>query len=164
MSLPNLVLLSDYQASDYLEKIYKIFVDEVVNGNLSFLGLRITCPYHPPFDNKHFSFWHLISEKNQTNQEKDRVPDMRRCERIKWISCVIKNADNKEKIWCWEKLIKTTRGYNEHIHLYLHQERYLVVLRRKNNRLEIVTTFVVTSDLIHNKKSEEKELYLDPRG
>ena len=61
MSLPNLVLLSDYQASDYLEKIYKIFVDEVVNGNLFFLGLRITCPYHPPFDNKHFSFWHLIS-------------------------------------------------------------------------------------------------------
>ncbi|MFT7088072.1 MAG: hypothetical protein ACJAZX_001527 [Rickettsiales bacterium] len=160
MKIPDLVLLSDFKASEYLENIYKIFVDEVANGELSFLELPIKCPYHPPCDNKHFSFWHLISEKNESGKEEDRIPDPRRCERIKWISYVIKNANDRQKIWCWEKLINTKRGKNRHIHLYLQEERYLVVLRRKNNRLELVTTFVVEN---HLKREKENKSYSDPR-
>ena len=160
MNLPDLVLLSDFKASEYLDNIYKIFVDEVANGNLSFLGLPIKCPYHPPHNNKHFSFWHLISEKNETNREEDRVPDPRRCERIKWISYVIKNANDKEQIWCWENERLTKRGRSEHIVLYLHEKQYIIVLRKKPTRLELVTAYVRKD---HKRMIEERKSCRDPR-
>lgn len=161
MTLPSLVQVSDYNASEYIDKIYEIFVNEVVNGNLSFLGLPISCPWHPPYDSKHFSFWHLISESSDSNRvEQDRVPDMRRCERIKWIAYVINNASNKQLVWCWEKDIKTSRGKSKHIHLYFHEERYMVILRRKNVRFEIVTTFTVEN---HKRREEESKIWSDPR-
>ncbi len=161
MTLPSLVPVSDYNASEYIDKIYEIFVDEVVNGNISFLGLPISCPWHPPYDSKHFSFWHLISESSDSNRvEHDRVPDMRRCERIKWISYIIKNANDKELIWCWENTRKTSRGLSKHVVLYLHAERYIVVLRKKVYRLELVTAYIRKD---HLGMIEERKVCADPR-
>jgi uncharacterized protein YlaI len=160
MNLPEIILLSDSEASKYIDKIFNIFQMEVVNGGLEFLGLPIKCPWHPSSDNKHFCFWHLISEKNETGKECDRIHDPRRCERISWISYVIQNANNKTKIWCWEKEIRTKRGRNKHIHLYLHEECYMVILRRKSNRLELVTTFVVSN---HQRRVNERQNGVDPR-
>jgi hypothetical protein len=162
MILPELIHINDYPANQYLDVIYDIFKTDVVEGNLNFLQLPIQCPWHPPYDNKHFSFWHLISEKDSTAKEENRTPCLRRCERIKWIAYVIKNACDKNMIWCWEKDIQTSRGRNTHIHLYLHQERYLIVLRKKSQRLELVTTFVVHKNN-HAKKEKEAKNYLDPR-
>jgi hypothetical protein len=160
MNLPSLIELSDFEASAYIDEVFRIFNDDVVNGNLSFLGLPIKCPWHPPYDNKHFCFWHLISKKQESNREEDRIPDMQRCERISWIRFVIQNSNDKDLVWCWEKSIKTKRGRNSHIHLYLHKERYLVILRRKNNRLELVTTFIVNN---HKRREREYKKENDPR-
>lgn len=160
MSLPEIVLLSQHEAISYIDVIYQIFNKEVVNGNLFFLELPIICPWSPSYDDKHFCFWHLISEKNETNKEEDRIPDIRRCERIHWIAYVIKNANDRNKIWCWEKDTKTKRGRAKHITLYLHEEKYVVILRRKFNRLELVTTFLKER---HGRMSLEKDQYPDPR-
>lgn len=159
MTIPDLMPLSDYDPSTYINEIYTVFKNNVVNGNLSFLELPITCPWHPSYDDKHSCFWHAISEKGDTHHEDDRLPDMRRCERILWIAYIINNAADKERVWCWEKSIKTKRGRSKHIHLYLHEASYLVVLRRKNNRLEFVTSFVRNQ----KKPKLEKEKYNDPR-
>lgn len=160
MSLPSLVELSAFEASNYIKNIYTIFNNEVANGKLTFLDLPIKCPWHPSHDNKHFCFWHLISEKHETNCEEDRVPDMERCKRIRWIRFVVEHANNKDLIWCWEKSVKTKRGRNSHIHLYLHKEKYLVILRKKSNRLELVTTFIVNN---HKRREREYEKENDPR-
>ena len=160
MSLPELLMLEQYPADIYIDAVYEVYKKEVVNGDLTFLNLPIKCPWHPPFQNKHFSFWHLISEKGGSNLEADRVPDIRRCERIKWISYVIINAYDCSKILCWEKEVQTSRGRNKHIHLYLHEERYLVVLRKEKKRLDIVTTFVVREHN-HQKKIKEAKQYTD---
>ncbi len=160
MILPDLILLSDYDAANYIDVIYRIFKSNVVDGKLAFLGLPITYPWHPSYDNKHFCFWHLITNKFESEYEADRLPDMRRCERIRWVDYVIYNANDREKIWCWEKNIKTKRGCNKHIALYLHEEHYLVVLRRKQNRLELVTAYVKKS---HGSMVNERAKNKDPR-
>lgn len=161
MNLPPLVLLSDYDATRYLDAVFDIFNKEVANGSLSFLQLPIKCPWHPPFDDKHFCFWHLISEQGDSSKEEDRIPDPRRCERIRWIAYVINNANDENKVWCWEKDVKTKRGRSSHIILYLHEENYMVVLRRKSNRLELVTAYLKTN---RTKMGTERLSYFDPRG
>lgn len=160
MSLPQLVLLSEYEATNYLDAVYNIFNEEIANGKLSFLCLPIKCPWNPPFENKHFCFWHLISEKGDSDKEEDRIPDLRRCERIRWIAYVLNNANDNRKVWCWEKAVKTKRGRVSHIILYLHEENYMVILRRKSNRLELVTAYTKNN---HSSISKERLNYRDPR-
>lgn len=160
MNVPELVRLGDYDASHYLDEVYKFFVDEVANARIEFLGLPITCPWHPPTDNKHFSFWHVVSSGGAGIAEEDRMPDMRRCEQIRWIAYVLQNASDKNTVWCWEKSVKTSRGRSIHVMLYLHRERYLVVLRRKQNRLELVTAYEKRGIDGINK---ERTAHADPR-
>ena len=160
MSAPDLVLLKDYEAELYLHEVYRFFVDEVANANLQFLGLPITCQWHPPTDNKHFSFWHVVSSGGAGIAEEDRMPDMRRCEQIRWIAYVLQKASDKGTVWCWEKSVKTSRGPSIHVMLYLHQERYLVVLRRKKNRLELVTAYEKRGI---DRINKERNAHVDPR-
>ena len=160
MTLPELMPIYDYEATTYLDEVYRVFVSEIVDGGLTFLELPIKCPWHPAHDDKHFSFWHTISNNDATQREEDRIPDVLRCERIRWISYVIKNANDRQKVWCWEKLVRTSRGKQTHIVLYYHEKQYLVVLRKKSNRLELVTAYVRKN---HQKMVNEKGKYVDPR-
>ena len=44
---------------------------------------------------KGYAFWHVISEAPQSNNrnESERIPNLRRCERIRWIAWAIEQAD-----------------------------------------------------------------------
>jgi len=160
MSLPPLEPISKYDPTRYIDEIFSIFDKDIANGGLSLLGLPIKCIWHKPSDNKHFSFWHIFSEKGETDLEEDRIPSIERCEKVRWIPYIIKNAMDDDLVWCWEKSVRTGRGRNTHVLLYLHQEKFLVVFRRKANRLELVTAYPK-----HNYKKMQKERarYLDPR-
>jgi len=171
LSIPDLVHLSNYSDTNYvnyINEIYEIFKYEVAEAKLQFLGLPITCQWCPPYDNKHFSFWHLITNKFESDKEEDRQPDIRRCERIRWIAYVIKNANDFEKIWCWEKQVKTKRGRSTHIALYLHEEHYLVILRKKPNRLEVATAYVKENHCVfaseRSSSKDPRESYSDHSG
>ncbi len=82
MALPDVVSFSG-EWSDYVEIIYQVYVDSVANAGLTFNGFKIRCKYSPESQGKHFGFWHVISEGEA---EEDRLPDLRRCERISWIA------------------------------------------------------------------------------
>lgn len=161
MTLPPLVLLTDYETCSYIDAVYYFFRMDVIDANFTFLDLPVTYPWHPSYDNKHFCFWHLISQNYGNDKEEERIPDIRRCERIRWIAYVISNANNCERVWCWEKEVRTSRGRSTHIVLYLHEEKYMVILRRKNNRLELVTAYTK-----ENEKGviEDKMNNADPRA
>ena len=59
-TFPELVELSQYGGDweQYLNGVYQIYLDEVVNGKLRFLDLPISCQYRPATHGKHFGFWH----------------------------------------------------------------------------------------------------------
>jgi len=100
MSLPNLIPLSNYNTSECVDIAYEIFKNEIANAQLFFLDLPIKFPWHPPFDNKHFCFWHCITKSTESKQEKDRIPSIERCERVHWLKYVLEHANNNELIWC----------------------------------------------------------------
>jgi hypothetical protein len=90
MSLPRKIIVDEFPGADYaerwkafLEAIYLIFEQTLANGGLRFQGLPVKCRYHPPYNGKHSSFWHLMSEGKV---EDERTPDLERCARISWIS------------------------------------------------------------------------------
>lgn len=81
--LPGLLLLEDAQGDweTYLETIHQRFVSDFILSKPNWTGKRVAVKRHPEYDEKSATFWHLISEGAV---EADRLPDMRRCERIAW--------------------------------------------------------------------------------
>lgn len=57
--------------------------------------------------------------------EDDRIPDLRRCERIRWISWMIKNVDNYDDITWWDE---SPKGNSREVVLWLEAEQFVVVL------------------------------------
>lgn len=166
MILPELVTLEQFhgQWDKYLAHIYKVFIDSIVNAKLQFLGKPIRCAWHPPYQDMHFSFWHIISQSSENKGEENRIPDMRRCERIAWIGHLINNANNLNEIWCWQNERPTSRGANKHVLLYHHSERFLVVLREKPDCYQIATAYSIEQEHRHRKLFKEKEECIDPRN
>lgn len=150
-SLPALFRLSDYQGDweRYLEALYQIFLDEVVNAGLMFQGLPVRVQFRPMTHGKGFGFWHLISEGQGPNEE-ERTPDLRRCERLRWIAWLIRNVESKNSIRWWEN----RRGGNTHVVLWLPAHDFAVVLAKRQGYYLLRTAYVVSP---HRKKAFEKE-------
>lgn len=136
---PPLVLLSAYNSDweRYIDAVYQCYIAEVVKGNLIFKGLPIRCQFRPVTKGKHFAFWHIISEGEE---EEDRTPDFSRCERIKWISWVLKYAGTNDKISCWEN----KRGSNKNIVLWYEEGDFAVILSKRSGYLLLKTAYCVS--------------------
>lgn len=78
----------------YEDAIYDAYLETVAYAGLRFRDDPVKVRFQPNFKHKGYGFWHLISEApDQANRnEDDRVPDLRRCERVRWIAWCIKNA------------------------------------------------------------------------
>jgi len=124
MALPALMPLQGEWA-DYVDAIYQVYVDQIANADLTFQALPIRCKYVPATHGKHFGFWHVISEGES---EEDRLPDLRRCERITWISYLITNIGADADITWWEN----KRGSNTHVVIWHEAENFVVILAARN--------------------------------
>lgn len=157
--LPDLILMNTHKGNwDFYQKvIYEEFLDSV-DKKLKFLGLPIKCRYFEPINDMHRGFWHLITEDPQNSKnDEERLPDIRRCERMKWISHIINNI-NHPAILCWEN----KRGSNTNVVIWLEQENYMIVLSKRKDYYLLVTAYVHDKNKsIKNKK--ESNLYNDPR-
>lgn len=145
---------------NYCKAIYQEFMDNVVRKNLTFQGLPLSYQRNPEFQRMHCSFWHLITEdREHTYQDKDRTPDMRRCERVSWIAHIINHADDpKHGVKCWEN----KRGSNKHVVLWIKEEKFLIILARRK------TYFLLKTIYCHNERKvqklrEEQDNNKDPR-
>jgi hypothetical protein len=132
----------------YEDEIYRVFVGEVVRSGLTFRGLKVTCQYRPPSKGKHFGFWHLISEGDT---EEDRTPDLRRCERIRWVAWLIRNAEFHDGVSWWEN----RRGSNTHVVLWLEEEDFVVVLAKRRDYYLLRTAYCVEKS--HRRRSLQRE-------
>ena len=79
--------LVPFQAFDgdwetYQAALYRIFQQEIASGGLRFQSLPVNCRRLPQTGGRWAAFWHLVQEGPA---EEDRTPDLRRCERIRWV-------------------------------------------------------------------------------
>jgi len=151
--LPPLVYFNDYKGdwSIYIEAVYEYFKIDFIENTVFYKGIRISIVKHPLFQEKEAKFWHVTSEGEE---EDERIPDFRRCERIRWIKPIIENS-NDPAIKCWENKRKSDRR----ICLFLEQENYLVVLAIRNDYILLCTAYLVDRYHQQQKLLREYEAY-----
>ena len=152
--LPSLVLLGDYGGNwdAYLDAIYAWFKQDFIDNKPTFRGRRLGLKRHPLVHGKEATFWHMTSEGSD---ESNRIPDLRRCERIRWPKPVIEHADDR-KIKCW---VSVKRNENR-IHIWLEELDYVVVLADRKGYILPWTAFLVTREHTRAKLRKEYEAYL----
>lgn len=151
--LPALVLFEEFKGNwdSYLETIYTYFRQDFMDSHPVFQGRRLGLKRHPVTHGKEATFWHMISEGKV---EKDRVPDFRRCERIRWPKPVIEHEkDPKVKYW-----VSVKRNENR-IHIWLETEDYVVVLADRRGYLLLWTAFLITREHTRQKLRREYNAY-----
>ncbi len=147
--LPPLVLLSDCAGDwpQYLAKLYTFFKRDFVESTPSFQGRRIGLKRLPFVQSKEATFWHLISEGSE---EDDRLPEMRRCERVRWPRPIIERDPNTEiKVW------RNRRHGETRICLWVEDAEYLVVLAERREHILLWTAYPVKEP--HRKRKLRKE-------
>ncbi len=152
--LPPLVLFRDYEGdwARYLEALYTHFQHDFIDRKPVFQGKRLGLKRFPLTNGKESTFWHMISEGDL---EERRIPDLRRCERIRWPKPIIeKDADPAIKIW------RNRRGREKRVCLWLVREDYLVVLADRGHYILPWTAYLVEQPHRQRKLQEEYEEYL----
>jgi hypothetical protein len=151
--LPGLVLLNDYAGdwNAYLEALYAWFRQDFVDSKPVFQGRRLGLKRHPMSHGKEAIFWHMIQEGET---EEDRVPDLRRCERIRWPKPIIEHADDPAiRVW------RNERRGGERVCLWFVQESYLVVLAERGDYVLLLTAYLVEQQHRQHKLQKECEEY-----
>lgn len=135
--LPPLLLMEDYNGNweRYFAAVYAVFSADFVISKPTFQGRRLGLKRHPEYDGKSATFWHMISTGTD---EAERIPDIRRCERMRWPKPIIENDQSFDlKVWT-EK-----RGSSIRVHLWCEAEGYLVVLDDRTDYLLPWTAYFV---------------------
>jgi len=147
--LPELVRFTNYNGNweKYVEVIYDYFKKDFVDSKPIFRGTQVRLKRYPISQGKESTFWHFISEGKA---EEDRIPDLRRCERIRWPRPIIINS-TKSSIKFW----KNTRKGETRICLWLVDQEYLVVLAERKNYVLPWTAYLATRG--HQKRKLQKE-------
>ena len=128
---PPLIPLSDFAGwQAYEDAIYAIYLETVSHAGLTFCGSQVKVRFNRETKRKGYGFWHLISEApDQRNRnEDDRIPDLRRCERVRWVAWCIQNADAGASGFSWWE---NARGRETHVVLWAEQHDFAVVLAKR---------------------------------
>jgi len=148
--LPDLVLLESCENNwdKYLKAIYDYFRADFVYSKPEFRGEKLALKRYPlAEDGKESTFWHMISEGNA---EDERIPDLRRCERIRWPKPIVEHSEEKTiKVW------ENERRGETRICIWFEDIEYLVILAKRKGYILFWTAYPIIKE--HRKKKLNKE-------
>lgn len=139
--LPRLCLLSDHGGdwSRYAEALYAHFKRDFLNSRPTYRGRALGLKRHPIARGKEATFWHMISDGDI---EEDRLPNLRRCERICWARPLIEGSNDCDvRVWQQE------RKGEKRIAIAVDDFSYIVILAERGTGSNVYllpwTTFYV---------------------
>lgn len=156
--LPSLVLMADHDHDPkaYINAVYAIFERDLLTSQPKFEDCWVRCRRDPLYDSKVAGFWHCIQEGAD---EEERIPDIRRCERVGWIKAVIEHVSDP-LVDTWEN----QRGTDKR-RLFWFREEYLVVIAERRRAREgfryfqLVTAYCTTDESRKRKLRRERDDY-----
>lgn len=155
--LPPLLKLEDYNGdwNSYNNELYKIFKNDFIENTMLFNKKPIQVRVNPKQNNYEHAFIHITCvTMNGAKNMNDRIPDLRRCERIAWNRKIIENypcvfeCENCYKILYYEEYYKNTIR----ISLLFYNQNYKVVLEKRKNYYLFITGFYINYN--HRLKKE----------
>ena len=135
--LPDLILLEDYSGifAHYDNAVYAVFANDFIKNRPEFRGKKLGLKKYPVIDGKEYTYYHFT---HSGNIETERIPDIRRMERIGFPKPIIDFSDSEKiKVWC------NKRGTSERILLLHEEEKYLVVLENRKDYILPWTAYTV---------------------
>ena len=161
--LPALLLLDDYGGDwqRYIEAVYDAFVWDFVDSKPTIQAKRFALKRHPLLQDKEATFWHITSEGAK---EDERVPDLRRCERIRWPRALIE-ASGTAKVAEWVQERRNKQGVMEkRLVIALPDFSYLVILSDRGEYVLLWTAYVLEYENQRRKYRSEYEAYKAQNG
>lgn len=160
--LPEALRYGDYGGDwdKFLAAVYEVFERDFKQSRPNYQG----CPvgYDCRMENgKETAFWHMTSSVDRNTV--DRLPDLRRCERIPWPRPMIEHQNDKALAVWQNKRKRDTR-----VLLWLEQLDYLIVLAEKPRTIVLITAYCTDREHTRAKLRKERDNYLEkqkpPRG
>lgn len=146
--LPDLITLSAFDGkwNPYVEAVYDVFRRDFVASQPLLNGVNVGVRRQPSYDQKEFTFWHCVSEGRV---EADRIPDIRRCERIPWMRPIIEH-DTEVDVW------EGRKNGDDRLYLWFN-EQYLVVLGVRTGHYMLITAFLTDRRHTQDKLRRERD-------
>ena len=126
---------------EYDEFLYQLFKQDFIDSQPLYEKKKVVIRKHPLVNGKEQTFFHVTSKDYKEGEE--RFPDPRRCERIQWIRKFIENnfcldsCNECDGIKVWEEEYKK----NKRIYLLLEEEKYIVILEKRENYCLLITAY-----------------------
>jgi hypothetical protein len=149
VELPEIITLEEFGGvfKSFYEEVYKIFFSDFVRTRPNYRGTRLGLKKHPMIDNKEYTFYHFTHDGDI---ETERIPNLRRMERISWPNPIINNSENESlKVW------RNQRGSKERILIFYEEVDYLVILEDRGSYILPWTCYYI--DYRHQKQKLLKE-------
>ena len=145
---------------DYEDLLYSIFKCDFIEDHPEFEGKRVAIRKEPIEYGKEEAFFHVTCQDYLKDGE--RVPDLRRCERIRWVRAFIENygcdpslCPECDGVKVWSEPYKST----SRVHMLLEEERYMVVIERRGSYCLLITAFYFDQDHKLKKKLKHYDIY-----
>lgn len=150
--ISNLIYLNDFGGDykSFIDAVYSVFYKDFITDKAKFRNEILKLKWHPIFQERAYTFYHIT---HKGEDEQNREPDLRRCERITWTKPVIENCDSLQlKIW------EQKRGTADRICIWYEVKNdidYIVIIDVRANYKLLWTTFVL--EYPHQKKKKQNE-------
>jgi len=140
---------------DTYEMLYEIFCRDIRDYDLRYIGNNVWI-FQDIEDGKEKIFWHLITRdvkrekiprrkrklysEGQTDTETERLPDLRRCERLPWIKPFIEHASEPDVLsWDYEEGDQTIKTY-----IWIKDYDFVVIMKRyPKGKRRLITSFYI---------------------
>jgi len=156
VELPELLLLADHGGDyeQYIEAVYAVFKQDFITRKCKFRGEVLRLKWHPIFQEKAYTFYHVTHEGED---EANRTPDLRRCERMPWALPTVEQCD-AWNLRIWPQVRQGKGGTKNRLCIWLQMEEeadYIVILDIRDRYKLLWTTFV--PEYPHEKRKKQKE-------
>lgn len=164
VSLAALIFFEDIEGGwmEYQDKLYSVFCRDLKDSEFTFKGKIVKIRYQPIEFGKEEAFFHITCQDYK--KDGDRVPDLRRCERIAWVRQFIEAADanvpvefegSTYELKIWIERVKNDLRY----HILCEELRFMVVVSERDRYSLLITAFYFEYNHTLRKKLEKYKEY-----